>query len=68
MTSDTRVTMHKGAAALVAIALLAAGAGATYLLMRSDAGAGGHAADMPSPTGAQPPPAASARHEQRAAL
>ncbi len=42
MTSDTRVTMHKGAAALVAIALLAAGAGATYLLMRSDAGAGGH--------------------------
>ena len=43
MTSDTRMTMHKGAAALVAIALLAAGAGATYLLMRSDAGAGGHA-------------------------
>ena len=60
MTSDTRVTMHRGAAALVAIALLAAGAGATYLLMRSDAGAGGHAADMPSPTGAQPSPAASA--------
>ena len=60
MTSDTRVTMHKGAAALVAIALLAAGAGATYLLMRSDAGAGGHAADMPSPAGAQPSPAASA--------
>jgi len=61
MTSDTRVTMHQGAAALVAIALLAAGAGATYLLMRSDAGAGGHAADVPSSTGAQPPPAASAR-------
>ena len=38
MTSDTRVTMHKGAAALVAIALLAVGAGATYLLMRDDAG------------------------------
>ena len=67
MTSDTRVTMHKGAAALVAIALLAAGAGATYLLMRGDAGAGGHAADMPSPTGAQPSPAASAGREQRAA-
>ena len=67
MTSDTRVTMHKGAAALVAIALLAAGAGATYLLMRSDAGAGGHVADMPSPAGAQPSPAASAGHEQRAA-
>ena len=59
MTSDTRMTMHRGAAALVAIALLAAGAGATYLLMRADAGAGGHAADMPSPTGAQPSPAPS---------
>ena len=59
MTSDTRVTMHRGAAALVAIALLAAGAGATYLLMRSDAGDGGHAVDMPSPTSAHPSPAAS---------
>jgi cobalt-zinc-cadmium efflux system membrane fusion protein len=60
MTSDTGMTMHRGAAALVAIALLGAGAGATYLLMRSDAGAGGHVADMPSPTGAQPSSAASA--------
>jgi cobalt-zinc-cadmium efflux system membrane fusion protein len=60
MTSDTRMTMHRGAAALVAIALLAAGAGATYLLMRGDAVTGGHAVDMPSPTGAQPSPAASA--------
>ena len=60
MTSDTRVTMHKGAAALVAIALLAVGAGAAYLLMRSDAGAGGHVAAMPSPAGAQPSPAAAA--------
>ena len=60
MTSDSRVTMHKGAAALVAIALLVAGAGATYLLMRSDAGGGGHVADVPSPTGAQPSRAASA--------
>jgi membrane fusion protein, heavy metal efflux system len=59
MTSDTRVTMHKGAAALVAIALLAAGAGATYLFMRNDAGAGGHVADMRSPAGAQPSPGAS---------
>ncbi len=58
MTSDTRVTMHKGAAALVAIALLAAGAGATYVLMRNDAGAGGHVADMPSPAGAEPSPGA----------
>jgi membrane fusion protein, heavy metal efflux system len=58
--SDTRVTMHKGAAALVAIALLAAGAGATYLLMRRDAGARGQTADMASPIGAQPSPAVSA--------
>ena len=66
MTSDTRVTMHKGAAALVAIALLTVGAGATYLSMRNDAGAGGPVADMPSPAGAsslQVRPG----HEQRAA-
>ena len=67
MTSDTRVTMHKGAAALVAIALLAVGAGATYLLMRSDAGAGGHVADMSSPAAAQQSPACVRGHEQRAA-
>jgi cobalt-zinc-cadmium efflux system membrane fusion protein len=59
MTSDTRVTMPGGAAALVAIALLAAGAGAAYVLMRNDAVADGHAADMPSPAGAQPSPGAS---------
>ena len=55
MTTETRVTMQKSAAALVAIALLAVGAGATYMLMRNDAGAGEHVADMPSPAGAQPP-------------
>ena len=61
MTTDTRVTMHRSGAALVAIALLAAGAGVTYsVLMRRDAGAGRHAADMPSPTGAPASPAASA--------
>ena len=58
MTSDTRMTMHRGAAALVAIALLAAGAGATYLLMRGDAGTGGHAADPGTPTGGRASPAA----------
>jgi len=58
MTSDTGVTMHKGAAALVAIALLAVGAGATYVLMRNDAGAGGHVADRLSPAGAEPAPGA----------
>ena len=34
MTPETRLTIHKGAAALTAIALLLAGAGATYLVMR----------------------------------
>jgi membrane fusion protein, heavy metal efflux system len=53
MMSDTRVTMHKGAAALVAIALLAAGAGAAYLLMRSDAVAGRHVVGMSPPSGAR---------------
>ena len=52
MTTDTRVTIHKGAAALVAIALLGAGAGAAYLLMRSEAG--GHVVESSPPTSAQP--------------
>jgi cobalt-zinc-cadmium efflux system membrane fusion protein len=60
MTSDTRVTMHKGAAALVAIALLAVGAAATYLSMRNDAGAGQSVANIPSPPGAQQSSGASA--------
>lgn len=57
MTSDTRVTMHKSAAALVAIALLTAGAGAAYLVMRSGAGAGGSGAAMPPPAAGQQSPA-----------
>jgi cobalt-zinc-cadmium efflux system membrane fusion protein len=62
MTGDTRVTMHKGAAALVAIALLAAGAGATYLSMRNGpgGGAGGQIGETSPPPGAQSSPAASA--------
>jgi cobalt-zinc-cadmium efflux system membrane fusion protein len=60
MTTDTRVTIHKGAAALVAIALQAVGAGPMYLTMRNDAGAGGPVANMPSPAGAQPSSGASA--------
>jgi membrane fusion protein, heavy metal efflux system len=55
MTSDTPVTMHRGAAALVAIALLTAGAGAAYLVMRSGAGLGGHGAAMPPPAAVQSP-------------
>jgi cobalt-zinc-cadmium efflux system membrane fusion protein len=58
MTNDTRVTMHKGAAALVAIALLTVGGGATYVLMRNDDRTGGQVADMPSPAGAEPSPRA----------
>ena len=60
MTTDTRVTMHKGAAALVAIALLGAGAGTAYLVMRSDAG--GHVVERSPPTVAQPSSAATAAH------
>ena len=60
MTTDTRLTMHKGAAALVAILLLGAGAGATYVLMRDDSPAGGPVANMPFPPGAQRSPGASA--------
>ena len=60
MTTDTRVTMHKGAALLVAIALLAVGAGGAYVLMRS--GVGGHVVDLPPATGGRPSPAASARN------
>lgn len=60
MTSDTRVTMHKGAAALVAITLLAAGAGATYLLMQRNAGPGGRVVEVSHPAGAQSAPAAPA--------
>ncbi len=57
MTGDTRVTMHKGSAALVAFALLGAGAGATYMLMRRDPGRVG---GMSPPASARPPAAVSA--------
>jgi membrane fusion protein, heavy metal efflux system len=60
MTTDTRVMMRRGAAALVAIALLAVGAGATYLLMRSEAGPGGQVVEVSLPAVAQPAPAAPA--------
>ena len=60
MTNDPRLTMHRGAAALIAIALLGAGAGATYLWMRSDAAPAAGAGPTSSATVAQPPPATSA--------
>jgi membrane fusion protein, heavy metal efflux system len=37
MTRDSRVTMHKGAAALIGVGLVVVGAGASYLVMRSSA-------------------------------
>ena len=37
MTGDSRFTMHKGAAALIGVALVVAGAGASYLFMHSSA-------------------------------
>lgn len=52
MTGKSRVTMHKGAAALVGLALLLTGAGASYLLVRSTDGSG-------EQMGAMPPNAAS---------
>jgi len=60
MTIDTRLTMRKSAAALAAIALLAVGAGATYLMMQSLVGADGHGAAMPPPAGVQQSSAATA--------
>ena len=66
MTGDSRVTMHKGAAALVGLALVLTGAGASYLFIRSSAGmpermdapAVGTAATLPS--GAQASPVSTA--------
>jgi RND family efflux transporter MFP subunit len=55
MTSDTRVTVNKGVAALLAVALLLAGAGATYLLTRTRAGSGGHTQNPPPSAPAQQP-------------
>ena len=60
MTSDTRVTMRKSAAALIAMALLTIGAGAAYLVMRSGAGAGRRDAAMRPPVAAQQSPTATA--------
>jgi len=57
MTTDTRVTLHKGVAALLGIALLVAGAGATYLLMRDNAASAGQTTGIASSSSA---PASSA--------
>ena len=49
MTNGARVTIHRGAAVFIAAALLAAGAGAMYVLMRRDAGSSEAVADTASP-------------------
>jgi RND family efflux transporter MFP subunit len=48
MTGESRVTMHKGAAALIGLALLLTGAGASYLLMRKSADGGEQMGTMPT--------------------
>ena len=65
MTGESRMTMHKGAAALIGVALVLAGAGASYLLIRSSAerpermAASAVATAVTPPSGA-PPSSASA--------
>ncbi len=66
MTRDSRVTMHKGAAALIGVGLVVVGAGASYLLTRSSAEIPERMA--PSATAAAPstssaPPSATAAPE-----
>lgn len=53
MTSDTRVTIHKGTATLVAVTLLGVGAGATYLFLRRDVPPSTDVTDTPTSSGAQ---------------
>lgn len=63
MSGESRVTIHKSAAALIGLALLMAGAGASYLLMRTGGGEEmgtvptRGAAQLPAP--AAPPPGSS---------
>jgi RND family efflux transporter MFP subunit len=60
MTSDSRVTIHKGAAVLAALALLGTGAAAAYLLTRSRNESSGPAMNMPSGATVGSAPAAAA--------
>jgi membrane fusion protein, heavy metal efflux system len=56
MTGESRVTMHKGAAALVGLALVLIGAGATYLFMRSSVQMPEQLGAAPTPTATETPP------------
>lgn len=55
MTGESRLTLHRGMAVLVGIFLLLTGAGATYLLMRTDAAGGSGMLDIPGSKGAPAP-------------
>ena len=57
MTGDSRLTMHKGAAAVIAMALVLAGAGASYLATRHRTEADANSAAMPPDRTVAPPSA-----------
>lgn len=61
MTSESRVTMRTGSAAMIGVVLILVGAGASYLLMRGDAdmregtgAAGSSGTSVTPPAGAEP--------------
>ena len=56
MTGDSSVTLHKGAAALIAIALVLIGAGASYLATRKGASGRTNTASAPATAFPAPPP------------
>lgn len=56
MTDESRLTIHRGAAAFIAIALILAGAGVSYLLMRGGANDDSQVASTPTAAPALPPP------------
>jgi RND family efflux transporter MFP subunit len=69
VSGESRVTMHKGVAVLIGVALVLAGAGASYLLMRRSAAIPEQVAaptvpmTATSPSGAEPsPPATGAKN------
>jgi cobalt-zinc-cadmium efflux system membrane fusion protein len=67
MTRDSRVTMHKGTAALIGVGLVVVGAGASYLLTRSGAEIpermAAPAATAAAPSGSSTPPSATVAPE-----
>ena len=62
MIGESRVTMHKGAAAVVGLALVTMGVGASYLFMRSSAELPERMDPPAVATPATPPPGAEPSH------